>query len=250
MSEERQAWHDPLDKPPAPALVATAGEMMDAELKCLFWHGNHPDADAAMAEAFENLAVRYVETQASKTITPKAIRIDYHALRLMLGRFCRDVYGIMRLHQLMDRLKKEGLMQEEARLALQEEVSRLSVRINSRAPFMTRRAAAFSLWMCTFRPVHLDFGMSKHDPRTCLFAAGLNFFIARSYLKLTGEINLGKQEEMRMRLERILHDFTYREVNLSSLEFFYSSIYRKRDNGQTEVDGPAYGCENELPAVW
>jgi hypothetical protein len=114
---------------------------------------------------------------------------------------------------------------------------------------MTRRAAAFSLWMCAFRPVHLDFKLSKDDPRACMFAAGLNFYIARSYLKLTGNIEPGKPDESKMRLRRILHDFTYREVNLSSLEFFYSAIYRKRDNEQTELDGPEYGCENDLPAM-
>jgi hypothetical protein len=87
-----------------------------------------------MAEAFENLAVRYVRTEINKLVTPAAIRIDYHALRLMLGRFCRDVYGIARLHQLMDRLKTAGQVQEEGRVAILEEVSRLGVRINSSAP--------------------------------------------------------------------------------------------------------------------
>lgn len=249
MSTDSPARHDPLDLPPTPALVADAGEQMQKELECLFWHGDHPDADAAMALAFENLAVRYMLTRGNNRVTPDAIRFDYHSLRLMLGRFCRDVYGIGRLHKLMSQLEAAGEVKENGRKTILDEVSRLGVRINSPAPFMTRRAAAFSLWMCAFRPVYLDFKLSKEEPRASMFPAGLNFFIASSYLKLTGKIDLGNSAETKMRFHRILHDFTYREVNLSSLEFFYSGIYRKHPNGQTEVDGPAYGCENELPAL-
>jgi hypothetical protein len=249
MSTESQARHDPLDVPPTPPLVADAAEQMQKELECLFWHGDHPDADAAMAQAFENLAVRYMLTRGNNRVTPAAIRFDYHALRLMLGRFCREVHGVARMHQLIGRLEAEGQVQKAGGKAILDEVSRLGVRINSSKPFMTRRAAAFSLWMCAFRPVHLDFKLSKEEPRACMFPAGLNFFIVSSYLKLTGSIDLGSAEETQMRFRRILHDFTYREVNLSSLEFFYSGIYRKRSNGLAEVDGSEYGCEDELPAL-
>jgi hypothetical protein len=247
MSNDAPARHDPLDRPPVPPLVATPEEMMKKELECLFWHGDHPDADAAMAEAFENLAVRYVLANGGKTIKPEAIQIDYHALRLMLGRFCRDVYGIGRIHKVVGQLQRDGQATESGAKVILDEVSRLGVRINSPKPFMTRRAAAFSLWMCTFRPAHLEFNLSKDEPRASMFSAGLNYFIASSYLSLTGTIDLGRSDERKMRLRRILHDFTYREVNLSSLEFFYSGIYRKRENGETEVDGPAYGCDEDLP---
>ncbi|MFM2167443.1 MAG: hypothetical protein RIS79_1814, partial [Verrucomicrobiota bacterium] len=202
---------------------------------------------AAMAEAFENLATRYFMANGGLMKDRETICIDYHALRLMLGRFCREVYGIGRFHKVVTQLEKDkGISEENAKMLL-DEVARLGVRVNSPKPFMTRRAAAFSLWMCTFRPVHLDFKLSKHDARASMFAAGLNYFIASSYLNLTGTVDLGKGDERKMRLRRILHDFTYREVNLSSLEFFYSGIYRKRDNGQAEIDGPAYGVHGDFP---
>jgi hypothetical protein len=247
MSQADDSSFDPLERPPSPPLVATAEEMMKAELQCLFWHGEHPEADVAIAEAFENLAVRYVLTNGGNNVNPGAIRIDYHALRLMLGRFCRDVYGICKLHRVISRLQQSGNISETGKKAVLDEVASLGVRINSANPFMTKRAAAFSLWMCTFRPVHLDFALSKQEPRARMFAAGLNFYIASSYLQLTGTVDLGNDDEKRMRLRRILHDFTYREVNLSSLEFFYSGIYRRRDQEGAEIDGPPFGTAEDLP---
>lgn len=206
-------------------LVASADEMRDGYLNRLLG----PTGDVyditdltARCEAFVCLTEQFLARQNQSRYSVDDIVFDPHALRLMLGRFQRDAFGVMRLwHKLNTKIADETL-----RKNLKEEIMDLGLRVGSEDPKKTRIAAVFSLWMCAFRPVHIRWDRSKHDPRAAKFSAALNFWIATSYLSKFGDVLVGV--EFREHINRILHDFTFREINLSSLEVLYCGIFRPR----------------------
>ena len=100
--------------------------------------------------------------------------------------------------------------------------------VTSDKPFKTRIAATFSLWMCAFRPVSLKYEKSKDDTNAAKFCAALNFWIATSYLSKFGDKELFVDARFKDHYKRVLHDFTYRNVNLSSLEMLYCGVFRPR----------------------
>ena len=110
------------------------------------------------------------------------------------------------------------------RESIKTEILNLGIRLGSNNPRKTRIAAVFSLWMSVFRPVSIEWEKSKDDKAAPKICAALNFWIAHSYLSKFGKIVIGP--ECREHVNRIVHDFTFREVNLSSLEVLYSGIFR------------------------
>jgi len=155
------------------------------------------------------------------------IRFDYVGLQCLFARFQRDAFGVGRFKKAMDGLVAEQKMTEEGRQRVLQEVDQLSIRINTKEPRKTKIAAAFSLWMCAMRPAHprtLSCPLVKREDLD-LYCASLNFWIASAYLTLYGDVNVHRLPDWRIRLARIRYDFTYRNVNLSSLEMLYSSIF-------------------------
>jgi hypothetical protein len=108
----------------------------------------------------------------------------------------------------------------------------LGLRITADEPRKTRIAAAFSLWMCVFRPVSIYPYHLIASANLELFCANLNYWLASTFLlKFPGSrIDLGNPEEEKIRLSRIQHDFTFREVGMSTMETLYSSIFRLADD--------------------
>lgn len=171
--------------------------------------------------AFTNLANHFVE--ATKPQVRNLIRFDTIKTQMMIRRFHRDAYG---LYNYTNAIK--GLIpDQEKQRAVFAETERLSIRINTDKPRKTRIAAAFSLWMSTFKPMYFIGLPSSPDIDLWRLEAETNFFIATSFLSLYGFIEVGKEgEDRRVRLERITYDFTFRDLNLSSLEMLYCSIFR------------------------
>jgi len=207
----------------------------------------NPDWQEDMQSALENLAGLYVPKVSN--FTPLDLEFDWHAMRRLIGRFHREVYGVAVLYRTLDEMAKQGGLDSTAANNIKDGISTLGIRINSPAPLMTRRVAAFSLWMATFRPVRLKWSVSKGDKRAPFFCAGLNFWIATNWLRRCGgTVNLGTKADYQKRLERVLHDFTYREINLSSLEFFYCGIFQTAE-GKSEIAGPLDSFASELAGL-
>lgn len=204
-------------------LVTSADEMRDGYLSRLLGaSGDVCDVTdlTARCEAFVCLADQFLMKQPNHRYAFEDLVFDSHALKMMLARFQRDAFGVGRLWAKLDaRIEDETLRKE-----LKGEIMNLGLRVASEDPRKTRIAAVFSLWLCTFRPVAMRSESTKSDPRAPWFCAGLNFWIAQSYLSIFGKVIAG--DGFREHLNRIVHDFTFREVNLSSLEVLYSGIFR------------------------
>jgi len=167
----------------------------------------------------------------------KQVRVNATALTSMLKKFQRDVYGVqgfrayvkdLVLRRKLVTLTKDKVKAEEE---LMERVCDLGLRISAENPRKTRVAAAFSLWMCVYRPVYIDGdGLDLHSNDLDLFCASFNYWLASTFLMKFGEVSLGKgKAEADIRMGRVRHDFTVRQVCLSTLETFYSAIFRPTD---------------------
>ena len=181
--------------------------------------------------AFENLTVyflvrRYKGPALAKIL--KNIRFDYVGITCMLKRYQRDTFGVRRFTEIAEQMFQRGKFDEATKDFILKEVSGLGLRVTAPSPRKTREAAVFSLWMCVFRPVSFDSTnvpeLSPESQET--FCAMLNFFIASNYLQKFGDVKLGQTlSEIEIRSTRIKHDFTCRDINLSSLEMLYGGIF-------------------------
>lgn len=71
--------------------------------------------------------------------------------------------------------------------------------------------------------------------------AATNFYLATSFLKFYGNIRVGQEgNDRKTRFYRILYDFTCRDINLSSLEMLYCSIFEPDPNLAKETEGDLY----------
>ena len=217
-------------------LVSTPGEMVDGYLNDLF----NPEGDMhdlgdlkQRAGAFKGLAEQFASA-ATKPYGPDDLTFDPHALKLMLGRFQRDAFGVGRLFRKFDERVRSGEITGEFAEKSKNEIYGIGLRLGTDKPRKTRVAAVFSLWMCVFRPVSLNFLCSKDDKSAWMFPAALNFWIARNYLLKFGTVLIGPQ--FKEHFNRALHDFTYRDINLSSLEMFYCGMFVPRHDSARPAD--------------
>ena len=193
-----------------------------ANLAGLFYRGidwRNPAELHACEHAFKNLTLHYIEMAWPEIL--KLVQFDDVKLEMMLRRFYRDAFGVWHFKNELKKLCPE----EENRKMIWKELRRLSIRINSTRPRLTRIVAAYSLWMATFRPIYLK---EKPGPIKGVghLDAAVNFYIATSYLSLYGDIRIGVAgHDRKTRLRRIYYDFTCRDLNLSSLEMLYCSIF-------------------------
>lgn len=167
----------------------------------------------------------------------QAVHIDFVGLGALVQRFQRDAFGVHRFSSILEAWCGEARISPEMRDEIKGEIRKLSIRINSDQPRKTRIAAAFSLWMCVFRPVSLDpdrLSVPFKQADLERFPARLNHWIAVVYLSRYGRVSLGDSVGAPTRLERIHHDFTYRKVCLSTLEALYAAMFRT-----TESEMPA-----------
>ncbi|HEU6447821.1 MAG TPA: hypothetical protein VFV23_05225 [Verrucomicrobiae bacterium] len=184
--------------------------------------------------AFENLTYYFIHRQfgANKKLIEKlfrTIRIDYVAVTSTLKRFQRDVYGVKRFDEITTGMVKGGKFTAATKDLICKEVSSLGLRVTADSPRKTRESAGFSLWMCVFRPISFNsLNLPEISPENLeVFSAMVNYFIASSYLGKFGNIVLGHNgHERQIRVERIKHDFTFREVSFSTLETFYGAIFQ------------------------
>lgn len=210
-------------------LVSSPQEMRDQYLNCLFSEdGDVYDLQnlTERCEAFICLTAEFLALQNRPAYEFDDIIFEPQGLRLMLGRLQRDAFGVGRLWTKLDQLIPDPAVREQLKNGIMD----LGIRVGSDKPRKTRIAAVFSLWMCVFRPVSICWEKSQTDPDVAKFCAALNFWIAKSYLSKFGRIIVGP--EFREHTNRILHDFTYREINLSSLEVLYCGIFRPHDAGE------------------
>lgn len=196
--------------------------------------GKERDYYNRAADAFQTLTIYYVQLHWANTPEQffqliRAIRFDYVGIISMLKRFQRDAYGVNRFEAIADQMVKDGKFSKETKEEILSQVQQLGLRITAESPRKTRVPAAFSLWMCVFRPISFDARKLQGFPVEVLevFCAMVNYFMATAYLSKFGTTELGgtKRDES-VRLERIRHDFTCREVSFSTMETFYSAIFR------------------------
>src|ERR1039458_6775205 len=169
--------------------------------------------------AFKNLTLNYIESTWPEII--HLVRFDDVKLEMMLRRFYRDAFGVGNFRETL----KELCPDDGPRVKIWNEVRRLGIRISSPNPRKTRIAAVFSLWMSTFRPIYL----SEKPPQginVWHLDAATNFYLATSFLEFFGTIRIGIEGRDRdTRNRRILYDLTCRDLNLSSLEMLYCSVF-------------------------
>ena len=181
--------------------------------------------------AFKNLTLHYIETAWPEVFN--LVRFDDVKVEMMLRRFYRDAFGVWHFKKNLKLLCPD----EQMRKGVLRELDRLSIRIKSTKPRLTRVAAAFSLWMSTIRPVYL-----LEKPATPIkglwhLDAAINFYIVTSYLSFYGDIRIGTPGyDRKTRLRRVYYDFTCRDLNLSSLEMLYCSIFEPDASLDNEAD--------------
>lgn len=195
---------------------------LQANLTGLFYSGVDWRAEdlRGCEYAFKNLTLHCVEAAWPDILS--LVQFDDIKLELMLRRFYRDAFGVVHFQKTI----REICPEEEMRQKILKEMDRLSIRINSPTPRKTRIAAAFSLWMATFRPIYLKEKPEKQVEDLWSLDAFVNFYIATSYLGLYGNIKVGvSAADTIARYQRVYYDFTCRDINLSSLEMLYCSIF-------------------------
>lgn len=178
--------------------------------------------------AFQNLA-RFFAMEQGEPVT--ALRFDWLGVLSLFNRFNRDAYGYANYCALIDSLTGnvgEKDISVNANIYLKEKLAQTPMRICSEHPRRTRIAAAFSLWMATFRPVFYDaYSVKKKTLRHNYFSAELNLWLACMFLTRTGgRVDFGEGTDAEIRKEHVLYDFMYRDISLSSLEMLYAGIFR------------------------
>jgi hypothetical protein len=191
------------------------------------------DSDSAidrqiLGTAFVNLTLLFTARTLPQLF--KHVSFDLPGVHMFLRRFQRDVYGVGKFHALVDDMEKEGLISPHGSLKVKSFMnSDVGVRVNTASPKKTKIAAVFTLWMTTIRPVHLERGaMFEQNVRREdieRFTGMLTFFLASSFLSLYGRVVVFDDDHNRERMERIKYDFTYRALNLSSLEMLYACVF-------------------------
>ena len=162
-------------------------------------------------------------------VTKEDVNVDLRAASLAVSRFRRDVYFVRRLAK---GLRDIGL-DEGDRSTVMHWVMQLGLRISSDSPRKTKAVAAFTLWMVTLRPYSIATKLGAEETvdqskARNRFNAAFVWWVSTSELKRCGEIVLDELPDAATRRERILHDFTYRDVTYSALEFLYAGIFRQR----------------------
>ncbi len=221
--------------------TSNAAEIIQDALDRLF-DSESPVTDLASLqdrmEAFENLAVSFArESSAAGSEGPKwdilddDLVFDAYGVRAMVGRFYRDAFGVRQFQKVL----AQNVPNQSERDRIWSEFKATSLRINTTNPRKTRIAATFSLWLATFRPVSLSPKKSLPPHLATEFCARLNLYIATAYLRQYGTVLLDEpgeskaDEENRAKImERIFHDFTFRELRLSALEMLYCGIFRAK----------------------
>lgn len=206
-------------------LVATLFEPADAN--------SSKDLTSACA-AFQNLTIEFFRTHHPELST--FITFDLLKLGLAMQRFFREAYGVQSFTRTLAKLQRDSHITADAEITLRNHLKQLGIRINSNDPRKTRIAAAFSLWVSTMKPIVIakrcldqSRSLSNLDQeRLCSLEAASIFWMVTVYLSRYGRVDLGIDEaERNVRMGRIVHDLTFRDLSLSSLEFMYSGLFRR-----------------------
>ena len=203
-------------------------QIIDASIEAIFEPfdcANSPnDCDIAVTGLI-NLCGVYFSRTAPTILEQGGVRVDYFNASEAIMRFQRDVYGVQRFHKHVNGMS----INEPDRKALLAQFGKVGIRINSELPFKTRIAAAFALWMTTFRPISVDPAKTP-QPYTRNDLIQLNgaitHWISTVYLRNFGKVDHGSDPDAGSRLDRIRYDFTYRCLTLSPLEMLYCSLFR------------------------
>jgi len=177
------------------------------------------------AEAFVYFACDYAKKTGED---PCTICFNFIGVLEALKRFARDAWGVKRFFNRMEidlnSIDKTGEIFKKVR----NEVCELGLRINSDNPRKTRIAAAFALWMATFRPLHIIPKDSQIEKKEwAFFPFAFIFSLTIMYLSRFGNVNCGVDEkDTKIRINHILHDLHCRVLSLSPLELLYAGIFR------------------------
>jgi hypothetical protein len=213
--------------------LATVDECLNA----IFGHvtlGRESQQYADAVTAFEAITGHYLSEILRSMpkyleVTLANVRIDHVGLVSMLKHFQRDAYGLQRFAAWTSDLVRTGQIQDAATGKLiVAHANSLGLRVASEKPRKTKVAATFCLWMCVFRPVTFNLQHLKGFNKSGLevFCASFNFWITCNYLRKFGTVIIRELPDAAIRIERIKHDFTVRDVGFSSLETLFCSIFR------------------------
>jgi hypothetical protein len=222
----------PADGPPNAPVVEIDDDALNLNLRTVFnpiLDAENPMEAANAGGAYVNLAGMFVHSAYPEL--RGHIAFDHISLREVFRRFDRDAFGVMRFCAMLDELEGACVIQRSTRQTIQDQLRYVGIRINTEDPRKTKVAAAFTLWACAMRPVYVRnmviSGIAVEELNT--FCASLNFWVACSYLSMFGDVALPSDDDALVRLSRIRYDLTYRNLNLSSLEMLYASIFKLKE---------------------
>jgi len=177
--------------------------------------------------AYQNLAMHFIGLKANRLLGH--VGFDPVRMALMIKRFHRDAFGVSHFSAFLRAKVAARELDADVKTEIEEQLKTLSIRINSPLPRKIRIAAAFALWATTLRPLYLLNIEPGQERRLWRLDATITFWITTSYLEKYGTIQIGSPDNLDdfdTRIARIWYDFTFRDLNLSSLELMYSSIFR------------------------
>jgi len=167
-----------------------------------------------------------VKNNAFSKCTP---RIDYNALRGVVSRYSRDIFGFRRIKARLENLENITGFNSELRDEVERIVSEsghFGFLIPSSSPYLHRQASVLLYWFSVLKPFHLDRkGNDGLYPESYIIAY-YNEYFSYSLVNIalhsqSAEMILHKNEEY-FKVE-FLNQLHFRNLSRSSLEFFLPS---------------------------
>ena len=176
---------------------------------------------AAMADALYDKMVE--KNAAFRKCTP---RIDYQALRGVISRYSRDIYGFRRIRAKLENLEK--IVGSEVNL--REEIETIIIEsgnygfiIPSSSPYIHRQASVLFYWFSVLKPFHLERNGNDGLYPEAFIIAYYNEYFTYSLINIalhSQSIELTLHKNLEYFKIEFLNQLHFRNLSRSSLEFF------------------------------
>jgi hypothetical protein len=159
--------------------------------------------------------------------------IDYPALRGVVSRYSRDIYGFRRIKAKLENLERVVGPTANFKEVIEKIVTEsadFGFLISSKNPYIHREAAVLLYWFSVLKPFHLEMKPSQGALPDDYILAYFNEYLAYSLINIalhvqSSELTVHKNEAyFKVEFLNLLH---FRNLSRSSLEFFLPSWVKK-----------------------
>ncbi|MCL2267207.1 MAG: hypothetical protein FWC17_05510 [Treponema sp.] len=178
-----------------------------------------------------NMADNFYSKMANKKASFKKCspRIDYNALRGVVLRYSRDIYGFRRIKAKLENLENITGINSDLKDEIEQIVSEsghFGFLIPSSSPYLHRQASVLLYWFSVLKPFHLDRNGNDGLFPEAYIIAFYNEYFAYSLINIalhsqSSEMVLHTNEEFFK--SEFLYQLHFRNLSRSSLEFFLPS---------------------------